>query len=58
MGTFLEAQWSRLCASKARGLGSTPGWETKIPHGVWRGKKKKKGNSPCLPAASPKVIKR
>ena len=58
MGTSLEAQWSRLCASKARGLGSTPGWETKIPYGVWRGQKKKKGNPQCLPAASPKVIKR
>lgn len=42
MGTPLEAQWSRLCASKARGLGSSPGWETKIPYGVRRGQKKKK----------------
>ena len=42
MGTSLEAQWSRLCASKPRGVGSTPGWGTKIPHGVWRGPKKRK----------------
>lgn len=42
MGTPLEAQWSRLCASKARGLGSSPGWETKIPYGVRRGQKKKR----------------
>ena len=40
MGTFLEAQWSRLCASKTRSLGSTPGWEPKIPHGMWSGQKK------------------
>ena len=25
----------RLCASKAGGAGSIPGWETKTPHAVW-----------------------
>ena len=29
-------QWLRFCASNARGVGSIPDWETKIPHAtVW-----------------------
>ena len=29
---FLAVQWSRLCTSKTRVMGSVPGQETKIPH--------------------------
>ena len=47
-GTFLAVQWLRFCASNARGLGSIPGWGTKIPHAARCGqeniKKKKKEN--------------
>ena len=46
-GTSLAVQWLRLCASNAKGVGSIPGWGTKIPHAIWRGqeniKKKKRG---------------
>ena len=31
-GTSLVVQWLRHCASNARGLGSIPGWGTKISH--------------------------
>ena len=41
-GTLLAVQWLRLHASTAGGTGSTPGWETKIQHASWYGKKKKK----------------
>ena len=36
-------QWLRLCAPNAGGTGSIPGWEIKIPHTAWYGKKKIKG---------------
>ena len=35
-------QWLGLCAFTAEGLGSVPGWGTKIPQVVWCGQKKKK----------------
>ena len=45
MGTSLVAQWLGLCASKAGGVCSIPGWGTKITHVSWLsqkiGKKKK-----------------
>ena len=40
--TSLLAQWLRLCASNARGMGSIAGQETKIPHVAWKRKKKKR----------------
>ena len=39
LGTSLAVQCLRLCTSTAGGTGSTPGWETKIPHAMWRGQK-------------------
>ena len=42
MGTSLVAQWLRLCTSTEGGAGSIPGGETKIPHAMWHGQKKKK----------------
>ena len=41
IGTFLAAQWLRLCASNAGGAGSILGWGTKSPHAAWWGQKKK-----------------
>ena len=35
--TSLAIQWLRLWASTAGGMGSIPGWETKIAHAVWGG---------------------
>ena len=37
MWDFPGNQWLRLCASIAGGVGSIPGWGTKILHGVWHG---------------------
>ena len=31
-GTSLAVQWLRLCPSTAGGMGSIPGWGTKMPH--------------------------
>ena len=31
-GTSLVVQWLRLSSSNAGGVGSIPGWETKMPH--------------------------
>ena len=39
MGTSLAVQCLRLCASTAGGIGSIPGWGTKIPHAAWHGQK-------------------
>ena len=41
-GTSLVAPWLRLLASPAGGMGSIPGWGTKIPtyHMVWPEKHK------------------
>ena len=36
----LVVQWLRFCASNAGGVGSIPGWETKIPHVARYGQKK------------------
>ena len=33
MGTFLVVQWLGLHTFTAEGMGSIPGWRTKIPHG-------------------------
>ena len=45
-------QWLRLHTSNARGVGSIPGWENKIPHTAQRGLKNKTKNknrlSSCL----------
>ena len=35
-------QWLRLRTSNAGGVGSIPGWGTKIPHAAWQKKKEKK----------------
>ena len=47
-GTSLTIQWLGLHASNAGGVGSIPGWGTKIPHAVQHGqrkeRKKRKGN--------------
>jgi len=39
IGTFLEVQWLRLCASTAEREGSIPGLGTTILHAVWHGQK-------------------
>ena len=36
---ILSLSLSRLCASKAGAVGSTPGWRTKIPRATQRSKK-------------------
>ena len=41
-GTSLAVQWLRLCASTAGGMGSIPGWGTKIPHAAQYGQKEKR----------------
>ena len=38
---FLVVQWVRLCPSNAGGMGSIPGWGTKIQHAVQCGQKHK-----------------
>ena len=40
--TCLVVQWLRLCTVTEGGVGSIPGWETKIPYATEFGKKKKK----------------
>ena len=50
-GTSLAVQWLRLHASTAGGVGLIPGWGTKIPHAMWRKKKKKKSEHQCLNSA-------
>ena len=42
LGNFLEFQWLELCVFTARGMGSMPGWGTKISHATKHGSKKKK----------------
>ena len=42
VGVSLAIQWLRLCTSIIGGMGSIPGWGTKIPHAAWRGQKKRK----------------
>ena len=39
LGNSLVVQWLGLCASTARGMGSTSGWETNILHAVGMAKK-------------------
>ena len=41
MWTSLAVHWLIVCASTAEGVGSIPGWGTKILHAVWCGRKKK-----------------
>ena len=36
------AQWLRIRASTAGGMGSIPGQGNKIPHAAWRGQKTNK----------------
>ena len=38
-GTSLAVQWLRLHAPNARGMGSIPGWGTKIPPAAQHGQK-------------------
>ena len=38
-GTSLLVQWLGLHASTAGGMGSIPGWGTKVPCAVWHGQK-------------------
>ena len=45
LGTSLAVWWLRLCTSNAGGMGSIPGWGTKIPYAVWHDQKKKKNLS-------------
>ena len=42
LGTSLAAQWLRLCAPNAGGVGSIPGRETEISHAMQHGQKPKK----------------
>ena len=35
-------QWLGLRAFTSEGVGSIPGWGTKIPHAMWRGQKKER----------------
>ena len=47
LGASLAVQWLRLCTSNASGVGSVPGWGTKIPYAAWHSekiRKKKKEN--------------
>ena len=44
LGTSLEVQWLKLCASNAEGVGSIPGRGTKIPHATYHGQEKEKLN--------------
>ena len=39
LGTSLVVQWLRLCASNARGMGSTPRQGTKIPYALQQGQR-------------------
>ena len=34
-GTSLAVHWLRFCASTVMGMGSIPGWVTKIPPAMW-----------------------
>ena len=38
----MAVQWLRDCAPNTGGVGSTPGWETKVLHIAWHGQKRKK----------------
>ena len=40
LGTSLLIQWLRLCVSNAGGVGSIPGWGTKILHAMQGDQKK------------------
>ena len=41
LGTPLVVQWLGLCASNAAGMGSIPGWGTKVPHAALCGQNNK-----------------
>ena len=41
-GTSLVVQWLRFYTPDTAGMGSIPGWGTKIPHDAQNGLKKKK----------------
>ena len=40
--TSLVVQLLRLCPSNAGGVGSIPGWGTKVPHAAWHSQKERK----------------
>ena len=42
VGISLAIQWLWCCASIIGGMGSIPGWGTKIPLAAWHGQKKRK----------------
>ena len=46
-GTSLAVQWLGHFPSIAGGMGSIPGWGTKVPHATQCGKKKKKVTTLC-----------
>ena len=39
-GTSLAVQWLRLYTPNAQGMGSIPGWGTRVPHAAWCGQKR------------------
>ena len=45
-GNCMAVQWLRLRAFTAEGLGSIPGWGTKIPQAMWCGQKNKTKHIP------------
>ena len=55
-GNSLVVQWLRLCAFTAKGLGSIPGWGTKIPHAVEPGREKKAQDNDCKPQTCSIII--
>ena len=46
VGTSLVVQWLRLHVSNTRGVGSNPGWASRIPHATERGQGKKPNKKP------------
>ena len=41
LGISLAVQWLGVHAPDTGGVGSIPGWETKVLHIAWRGQKRK-----------------
>ena len=39
-GTSLAVQWLRLYTPNAQGMGSIPGWGTRVSHAAWCGQKR------------------
>ena len=47
-GTSLAVQWLRPCASSVGGVGSIPGWRTKMLYAAWHSQKKKRDSRPRI----------